>query len=130
MSILRLFSNHLVEFASEVAAIFPGDADIRATKVFLEGLRKVNPKALATGWREWIGEPYREEIETGNFEFFVEKDYTHDVGAGTVSTSGSEMLRSIAIIRSKVRRMSRENRTKSMKYIQNLTKLADMYAKN
>ena len=47
MSILRLFCTHLVEFASEVAAIFPHDADIRATKVFLQGLKKINPKALA-----------------------------------------------------------------------------------
>ena len=126
MSILRLFCTHLVEFASEVAAIFPHDADIRATKVFLQGLKKINPKALAAGWHDWVGKPYRGQIENGDFEFFVNKDYTHDIGVGT-SNNSKEILKSIDIIRAKIRLMSDDNRAKSMKYIQNLTKLGDMY---
>jgi len=128
-SVLKLFNNHLMEFADDIIHVFPDDVNIKATRVFLFGLQKINPKSIITAWKDWIIHPYSEEIKKGNFEFFADKDYRDDIGRGMDGNAG-EVLASIELIRSRIRTMSPESKTKSMKYVQNLTKLCNMYFNN
>ena len=63
---------------------------------------------------------------SGDANLFIEKDYTEDL----LSTNHPKMhvcLRHIDNIRDSVRNMGEENKTKSIKYMQNLTKLCDLY---
>ena len=129
MSVLKAFNSHLIEFADDIIQLFPDDTNIKATKVFLSGLQKVNPKSIIVAWKDWIIAPYRPQIRKGDFEFFINKDYTNDVGQGSAD-NGSEVLKSIEVIRARIRTMNKDNQEKSMKYVQNLTKLCDMYFNN
>jgi hypothetical protein len=67
-------------------------------------------------------EPYNDQIEKGDIGFFLEKDYTHDL-----EYMGNSVMQKVDTLRGPVRDMGADNQAKSMKYIQNLTKLAKLY---
>jgi hypothetical protein len=122
-NILTAFNDHFIEFVNDVHCVFPNDADILATKNSLTTIRKLNPKMIVKIWNAFIVSKYKSEIEAGNIEFFINKDYSQDVS----STSNSDkIMESIDRLREPIKNMSLENQSKVMKYIQNLTKLAQL----
>jgi hypothetical protein len=122
-NILSAFNDHFIEFVNDVHCVFPDDADILATKNALTAIRKANPKMIVKIWNAFIVSKYKSEIEAGNIEFFVNKDYSQDV---SVSTNSDKIMESIDRLRDPIKNMSVENQAKVMKYIQNLTKLAQL----
>ena len=127
MSILKAFTGHLMEFVTEIKKVFPEDADLRTGYFFLEGLVKVNPKSVILGWKECVNEPYKEEILRGDVDYFINKDYNKDLEG---SQNKGKLLKTIESFRERVRNMGDENKKKSIKYVQNLTKLCSMYFQN
>ena len=126
MSLLKAFNRHLEEFCDDLILIFPKDIALKATKFFMFALMKSKPKEIIHIWKLHIIGPYSEQIKKGDFSFFQEKNYAYDIGE---SADGShiELLKSIGKIQKKVAIMSSENKKKSMKYVQNLTKLCNLY---
>ena len=122
-NILTAFNDHFIEFVNDVHCVFPNDADILATKNALTTIRKLNPKMIVKIWNSFIVSKYKSEIDEGNIEFFINKDYSQDV---SVSTNSDKIMESIDRLRDPVKNMSLENQAKVMKYIQNLTKLSQM----
>ena len=122
-NILTAFNDHFIEFVNDVHCVFPDDADILATKNALTTIRKLNPKMIVKIWNSFIVSKYKSEIEAGNIEFFVNKDYSQDV---SVSTNSDKIMESIDRLREPIKNMSVENQAKVMKYIQNLTKLSQL----
>ena len=126
MSLLKAFNNHLMEFIDDIIKVFPHDSELITTRFFLFSLMKTKPRNIIKIWKLHIIGPYSQEIKKGNFEFFIEKDYTWDVGEG-IDGNKSNMLESIGKMQQKIRSMEASNKEKSMKYIQNLTKLCTLY---
>ena len=126
MSLLKAFNGHLKEFCDDLILIFPQDISLKATKFFMFALMKTKPKEIVHIWKEHVIGPYSEQIKRGDFTFFQEKNYAFDVGE-RADGSHVEILESIVKIQQKVLIMSPENKTKSMKYVQNLTKLCNLY---
>ena len=122
-NILTAFNDHFIEFVNDVHCVFPDDADILATKNALTTIRKLNPKMIVKIWNSFIVSKYKSEIEAGNIEFFVNKDYSQDV---SVSTNSDKIMESIDRLREPIKNMSLENQAKVMKYIQNLSKLSQL----
>ena len=127
MSILKAFTGHLMEFVTEIKKVFPEDADLKTGYFFLEGLVKVNPKSVILGWKECVNEPYKEEILRGDVDYFIDKDYDKDLEG---SQNKGKLLKTIDSFRERVRNMGEDNKKKSIKYVQNLTKLCGMYFQN
>ena len=127
MSVLKAFTGHLMEFAREIKRVFPEDADLRTGYIFLEGLVKINPKSVILGWKECVNEPYKEEILRGDVDYFINKDYDKDLEG---SQNKGRLLKTIDSFRERVRNMGEDNKKKSIKYVQNLTKLCGMYFQN
>jgi hypothetical protein len=127
MSVLKAFNGHLIEFVTEIKKVFPDDADARTGSIFLEGLVKVNPKSVIKGWNDCMNDSYKEQILKGNVDYFINKNYDQDVEGSNDKTRVLTMINSFRV---KVRNMGEENQQKSMKYIQNLTKLCNMYFQN
>ena len=127
MSILKAFTGHLIEFANEIKNVFPNDAQLRTGVVFLEGLVKINPKSVIVGWKECVNDLYKDQILKGDLEYFINKDYNEDLEG---SDNKGKILKTIDSFRDKIRNMGEDNKKKSMKYIQNLTKLCNMYFQN
>ena len=122
-NILTAFNDHFIDFVSDVQNVFPDDADILATKNALIAIRKANPKMIVKIWNKFIVGKYRPEIEAGNIDFFISKDYSHDVSA---ASNSDKIMETINRLREPIRQMTPESQAKTMKYIQNLTKLAAM----
>ena len=83
---------------------------------------------------------YRNEIESGDITFFIDKDYKQDVTIAvcnmvddlsflkkTVDSDLNSILEKIDALREPVREMNKEEQKNVMKYIQNLMKLSDLY---
>ena len=122
-NILTAFNDHFMDFVNDIQTVFPDDADVLATKNALSAIRKANPKMIVKIWNAFIVLKYRAEIEAGNIDFFINKDYSQDV----LSASNSDkIMESIDRLRIPVKNMGPDNQAKVMKYIQNLTKLAQM----
>lgn len=122
-NILTAFNDHFIEFINDVHLVFPEDADILSAKNALMAIRKANPKMIVKIWNAFIVGKYRSEIEAGNLDFFVNKDYSQDVSN---AANSDKIMESIDRLRAPIKNMSSENQAKVMKYIQNLTKLAQL----
>ena len=122
-NILTAFNDHFLDFLNDVQSVFPEDVDILTAKNALTAIKKANPKLIVKIWKAYIGDKYREQIVAGDIAFFIDKDYSSDVS----SASGSDkIMESINRLREPIRNMGADNQVKVIKYIQNLTKLADM----
>jgi hypothetical protein len=122
-NILSAFNDHVIEFVNDVHCVFPDDADILSTKNALTTIRKLNPKMIVKIWNSFIVSKYKSEIEAGNIEFFINKDYSQDV---SVTSNSDKIMESIDRLREPIKNMTLENQAKVMKYIQNLTKLSQL----
>jgi hypothetical protein len=122
-NILTAFNDHFIDFVNDVHCVFPDDADILATKNALTTIRKLNPRMIVKIWNSFIVSKYKSEIEAGNIEFFINKDYSQDV---SVTSNSDKIMESIDRLREPIKNMSLENQAKVMKYIQNLTKLSQL----
>ena len=122
-SVLTAFNNHFGEFIDDIQGVFPDDVDIVTAKNALLAIRKANPKLLVKIWNKYVCNPYQQEIEAGDIHFFVTKDYSSDLNN---TDNADKIMESINRLRKPVQNMSPENQAKTMKYIQNLSKLSRM----
>ena len=122
--ILRAFNDHFIEFIADVQKVFPTDVDILATKNALMLLRKANPKMIIDVWHRHVTLKYGDEINGDDISFFLTKDYTNDI---TNSEHTSKILQKIDMLRGPISEMTEDNKSKTMKYIQNLSKLTNLY---
>ena len=122
--LLGAFNNHIIDFFEEVVKLFPNNTDIKIAKTSINTIRRVNPKLIIRIWKEYILDKYKTEIYDGNIDFFINKNYTNDLK--NLDTTNN-ILEKIDTLREPISKMSKENVDKTIKYIQNLTKLCDLY---
>lgn len=122
-NLLTVFNEHFTEFINDIQNVFPEDPDILTAKNALSAIRKANPKLLVRIWNKYIVSPYQQQIASGDIEFFLNKDYSQDLSR---NDNSEKIMESIDRLRGPVKQMSKENQEKTMKYIQNLSKLAMM----
>jgi len=120
---VSIFNDHFSEFVSDIQSVFPDDPDILTAKNALLAIRKANPKLLVKIWIKYVVTPYKEQIDSGDINFFVTKDYSSDLAR---NDNADKIMESIDRLRNPIKLMSSENQAKTMKYIQNLSKLAIM----
>ena len=122
-NILTAFNDHFFEFLSDIQSVFPNDTDILTAKNALLAFRKANPKLIVRIWTLLVIGKYKKEVEDGNIDFFINNDYANDVSN---ASNSDKILEAIDRLRNPIKQMTAENQAKSMKYIQNLTKLAEL----
>ena len=123
-NILTIFNDHFFEFVNDIQNVFPDDIDILTTKNSLSLIRKANPKMIIKIWSVFIVNKYQKEIESGDIRFFLEKDYSEDLQNADQS---QKIMSTINRLREPIRNMREEDKNKTIKYMQNLTKLALAY---
>lgn len=125
-TILRAFNTHFFEFMDFMLTVVKDDLNILTAKNAFEVIKKTNPTLIIKIWNKFIYIKYQYSIDAGDISFFFEKDYAKDLGK--LSNQG-EILEIINKLREPVRNMSDENKAQTMKYIQTLSKLSDLYSK-
>lgn len=123
-NLLQGFNSHFFEFLTSINEYLENNTDVNKTIVALQAIKKVNPKMIIKYWKSYIVDIYCSEIESGEIEFFINKEYGQDVkNLGDTNV----VLEKIDKLREPVRGMKQEDQDKCMKYIQNLTKLCTLY---
>lgn len=123
-TILKTFNTQFFEFIGEIIKIFPENADIATANNFCEITKKANPTILIKVWYMYIYSIYKAKIDDGNISFFFEKDYEEDLSQ---FANSKDILKSINCLREPIKTMGDVNQQHSMKYIQILSKLSEMY---
>lgn len=124
-TILKTFNNHFFEFIQDIINLFPENTDLKSTKTVIELLKKANPTVIIKAWNKHVYEKYKDVINNGDISFFIDKDYKNDLA--NLSNS-SDIMQAIDKMREPVKNMSDENKAHSLKYIQNLCKLSNLYS--
>ena len=123
-NMLAVFNDHFVEFISDIQSVFPENTDVLTAKNSLMMIRKANPKMIIKIWKTNIVDKYRTQIENGDISFFIEKDYSTDLSKAEYS---DKIMEGIDRLRKPIKQMSQENQQKTIKYMQNLSKLCILY---
>ena len=122
----EVFSSQLIEFMDDILRVFPNNLDLRTGKTFIVGLTKVSKKKLIGIWKISVVDVYEKEIMSGDKEYFINKDYSDDLGEGGTD----KMMSVIEDVRALMRKTSEKNKDKAIKYLQNLTKICKLYYAN
>ena len=125
--ILKAFNNQLGEFCEDLVTVFPDNKDIKINKGIFDTVRKNNPRLIMQVWFSSITQPYSKEIGEGNYDFFINKDYTNDINID--KESDDKYLNLINSLRHEVNDLSVDNKEKTMKYVKNLVQLSTIYNK-
>lgn len=123
-NILKAFNTLFFQFLDDVISIYPDNEELPAARNSFETFKKANPTALIKAWLAFVYVPYREFIEEGNLKYFLEKDYSRDLEDSPYKKNVMEFITNF---RSQLRDMSAENQMHSVKYMQQLSKLSQMY---
>ena len=123
-NMLQIFNDHFFEFVNDIHNVFPNNQDIVMAKNSFSLIRRANPKMIIKVWNTYIVSKYKDQIEAGNMDFFINKDYSQDIQN---TDNSAKITEAIDRLRNPIKSMGEEDQQKTMKYIQNLTKLAVMY---
>jgi hypothetical protein len=124
INVLTAFNEHFFDFINNIQILFPDDHDLMVSKNSLLAVRKANPKMIIKIWNMYVVGKYKSEIELGNLDFFINKDYSDDFSN---TSNSNKIMESIDRFRQPIKNMSNKDKITSMKYIQNLTKLSVIY---
>ena len=125
--VLSAFNNHIGEFFTDVCRIFPDNNDIKVAHISLNTLRSANPRLIISIWKESIVDIYQDKILEGDIDFFINKNYKNDLNN---LSSSNTVLEKIDTLREPIRQMGEENQKKTVQYLQNLTKICNLYYQN
>ena len=123
-SIVGAFNQHFMELVDDIARSFPDDVDIASAKNSFILIKKANPKLLIKAWDSFVVSKYKSEIENGDISYFLNKDYSEDI---SVSSSSKQISDAIDRLRRPIKEMDSQDQMKIIKYMQNLSKLTEMY---
>lgn len=130
MSLLKAFNTHYFDFLDNIINIIADNKEINLAKITSMSIKKANPTFILKVWYKFVYIPYNNVISKGDYEFIINKDYKNDISE--LKSNGNSIvlddtLDIINKIREPIRQMNEQQKTESMKYIQNLTKLSHMY---
>jgi len=123
-SVSKAFNKHFFEFLEDILNVFPGNAEVKYAIKTFETIKKLNTTAIIKTWYVNAYIPYQSVIDSGNIDYFIQKDYSTDLAD---VSKGEEIVRMIDNIRGPISGMDDENKQHCMKYIQNLSKLSTLY---
>jgi len=124
---LKAFNTQFQELLEDIDRVIPNNLDVITMKNALERLRKANPRLILTMWYKWVVVKYGQQVEEGNFEFFIDKDYKTDLEG--YKHEGA-ILDAIERMREVVRALDETNRNHALEYVKNLCTLSKIYTEN
>jgi hypothetical protein len=126
-TILRAFNKHFFDFLEDIQRIIPENKEISYAITSFDTIKRANPTVIIKTWYKFIFLPYKDVIDNGNLSFFIEKDYATDLEK---VNKADEIISMIDNIRKPIKEMDPVNKEHSLKYLQNLCKLSELYNDN
>jgi hypothetical protein len=123
-TLLKTFNTQFFSFLDDIKTIYPENKEIAKGKKSFEMIKMASPSIIIKIWYTHVYEHYKEEINSGNVDFFIDKDYTDDLSE---IANANEVVRIIEIIKEPIRNMDEKNKQHTSKYLQVLSKLSELY---
>ena len=123
-TVSKAFNKHFFDFLDDILNIFPGKEEIVYAKKTFETIKKLNTTAIIKVWYPQVYSPYKEYIDVGNIDYFINKDYSQELSG---VNKGGDIIKMIDNIRKPISEMDDQNKEHCAKYIQNLSKLSTLY---
>lgn len=126
-NIVKIFNDIFFKFVNLISNTFPNDLDVTIAKNKLYAIRKINPKMIIKIWKKHITDMYKDSIEKGDIDFFIEKNYSNDLG---ILNNSDRIINSVDRLRGPIKKMERDKQELTMIYIQDLSKLSESITNN
>lgn len=121
-NIVSAFNEHFTDFMNDIIQVFPEDSELKIASNALSLIMLTSSKMIIRIFKTTVVTPYRKQIYDGDISFFIEKDYSQELDSNAI-------LDKINILREPIRNMDVANKNKTVQYIQNLSKLCDLFEK-
>lgn len=122
INIVKIFNEIFFNFVNLISDTFPNDLEITITKNKFYAVRKINPKLFIKIWKKHITEKYKDSIEKGSIDFFIEKNYSDDLNK---LNNSERVLKSINRLREPIKKMEKSKQDVVMMFIQDLSKISE-----
>ena len=124
--IIRTFNELFFELLDDVIKILPNSGGLKTARRAFQTLSDLNKAVLIKCWHKFVYLKYKDQIFSGNIEFFFEKDYSADI---VKLSNPDKVLEVIDSIRDPVKEACSTpvNKAHVTTYMQNLTKLSIAY---
>lgn len=126
-NIVKIFNDIFFKFVNLISNTFPNDLDVTIAKNKLYAIRKINPKMIIKIWKKHITDMYKDSIEKGDIDFFIEKNYSNDL---SILNNSDRIINSVDRLRGPIKKMERDKQELTMIYIQDLSKLSESITNN
>lgn len=123
-TLLKTFNTQFFSFLDDIKTIYPENKEIAKGKKSFEMIKMASPSIIIKIWYSHVYLHYKTEIDSGNVDFFIDKDYADDLSE---VANAIEVIRIINIIKEPIRTMDEKNKEHTSKYLQVLSKLSELY---
>lgn len=120
--LVKIFNEIFFNFVNLISKTFPNDFDITLAKNKLYAIKKINPKLFIKIWKKHITDKYKDSIEQGNIEYFIEKNYSDDLSK---INNSERVMKSINRLREPIKKMDKSRQDMAMMFIQDLSKISE-----
>tara|TARA_A100001015_G_scaffold307790_1_gene404267 strand:+ start:1853 stop:2230 length:378 start_codon:yes stop_codon:yes gene_type:complete len=124
MSLVKLFNNHWLDFLGDLLKVYPNDYDIKTGLTWSKNIITLTPLIVIKTWNYYVVSKYKKQIENGDITFFEHNNYNDDI-----NDINNQTIQLIEKFRKVLTDATNDTKLKSMKYVQNLTKIANLYYK-
>lgn len=126
------FNNNLELFIKNIQTTLKDQLAVKAVSVAgnkLKTLRSASPKAIPKLWYDYVTSVYYTQICEGNYNYFLNKDYTSEVNNNSSSDSNS-VLEMITNIKSSIVKLPEEQKKRILEELKSLTIANQMMKSN
>ena len=124
--LLKAFNKHLFEFIDETIKVFPHNKDLIKSREYLDTLKKGNPTIIIKIWNQKVNTLYKKEIDDGNIEYFLNTDYSEDLGENQVDKDILNVFENS--FRKPMKDLDENSKQAFLKYFQLLSNLSEKYS--
>jgi len=126
-TVLKTFNIQFFNFLDDVIKVFPDKDELKVGKKSFETIKRANPTIILKIWFTHVYSVYKESIDNGDVEYFIKKDYQQDLQS---LANNGEVLKIINTLRQPISEMDDVNKQHTVKYLQVLSKLSELYNKS
>lgn len=122
IQLVKIFNEIFFNFVNLISKTFPNDLEITIAKNKLYAIKKINPKLFIKIWKKHITDKYKDSIEEGNIDYFIEKNYSDDLNK---INNSERVMKSINRLREPIKNMDKSKQEMAMLFIQDLSKISE-----
>jgi len=122
--VLTTFITELSNFIELLTTLLPDSKEIEQNKTYFISCKKMNPRAIIISWKTDIADHFKTQIKNNDINFFANHNFQNDVFFKDYSSFIVKMLENL---KHNINNLNNDNKTITMKYIQNLSKISNLY---